>query len=343
MTDYRLIEIDDKATWEAFVSKQEWPQFMQSWNAGELAKDLRKHIVRFALMDGERLVSVCFGEVIRAKRGSYLLVSYGPVFDPFNEHTLQAWTQVLAEWGKTNGLDFIRFCPFLEDAPGLRQSFAQTGWNIAPIHTLAEYIWLLDLANGEEALMLGMSKTTRNLIRRAQKDGVRITTSTTREDVAKFLHLHGYTKDRHQFTPYPDELFYAQVKMFAPDDQTVVFCAYHGETLIASSIVMYYGSMASYHHGASIPSKIPAAYALQWAAIREAKRRGCRTYNFWGVTDLSDTKHPFYGISLFKTRFGGRPLALLPSHDYPLTGKYKLTYAIETVRRIRRGFGWKRS
>lgn len=343
MNTLRFVEITDKNTWESFVGRQDLPQFMQSWNSGELAKDLNKHIVRFALMDGERVASVCYGEVTRAKRGSYLFVPYGPVFDPFSEQILAAWTEALRAWGKEQSLDFIRCCPFLQDSQSTRESFTQAGWHTAPIHTLAEYLWLLDLNKNEDELMLGMSKTTRNLIRRAQKDGVRITKSTSREDVTKFLHLHQFTKDRHQFTPYPDELFYAQVKTFAPDNQAVVFCAYHGDTLIASAIVMYYGRMASYHHGASIPSKIPAAYALQWAAIQEAKQRGCSIYNFWGVTDLSDTKHPFYGISLFKTRFGGRPLALLPSQDLALSGKYRLTKVVETVRRIRRGFGWKRT
>lgn len=339
----QLKTIDDKATWEAFVSRQSYPQFMQSWNAGEQAKTMGKTIVRFALMDGERVESVCFGEVTRAKRGSFLFVPYGPVFDPFSAQTLEAWTTALREWGKGEKLDFIRFCPFLPTSDHARAEFTRLGYQTSAIHTLAEYLWLLDIDKDEQTLMAAMSKTTRNLIRRSQKDGVRITMSTSPADVDKFLHLHNFTKDRHQFTPYPDALFYTQVKSFAADNQVVVFCAYHGDTLIASSIVMYYGAMASYHHGASIPSKIPAAYALQWAAITEAKRRGCRLYNFWGVTDLSDTKHPFYGISLFKTRFGGYPLTLLPSQDYPLSAKYRLTRLVETIRRIRRGFGWHRA
>ena len=33
----------------------------------------------------------------------------------------------------------------------------------------------------------------------------------------------------------------------------------------------FYMGQAIYHHGASVPSKIPAASAIQWAAIREAK------------------------------------------------------------------------
>lgn len=342
MSVYRLQEINDKNVWESFVLNQPYPQFMQSWDAGEHARLQNKPFVRFGLYEGDKLVSTCFGEIVRARRGSHLLIPYGPVMPHVHEAVVQAWSRVLAEWGRGAKLDFIRFCPFLPKTPELESLLAKTSLNPAPIHTLAEYLWLLPLGADEPSLLAGMSKTTRNLIRRADKEGVRITMSTDQADVEKFLTLHRATKDRHQFTPYPDSLFKTQVQAYAQSGHVAVFCAYHQDTLIASSIVMYYGIMASYHHGASIPSKIPAAYALQWAAIREAKRRGCAIYNFWGVTDLADTKHPFYGISLFKTRFGGGPLALIMSQDLPLTPRYRLTAIIETLRRIRRGFGWRR-
>ncbi len=339
---FRLQEVTDKQVWESFVLQQAHPQFMQSWNAGEHAQQQNRPFVRFGLSQGETLVSTCFGEIVRARRGSHLLIPYGPVMSAPSKEIIATWSNLLAEWGRAQQLDFIRFCPFLERTQENELILASTRLKRAPIHTLAEYIWLLPLNQEESQLMAGMSKTTRNLIRRAEKEGVRITMSTDQADVDKFLTLHRATKDRHQFTPYPDSLFRTQVTAYAKDNQVAVFCAYHQDTLIASSIVMYYGSMASYHHGASIPSKIPAAYALQWAAIREAKKRGCTVYNFWGVTDLSDTKHPFYGISLFKTRFGGGPMSLVMSQDLPLSPRYRLTAIIETIRRIRRGFGWRR-
>lgn len=340
--EFHIQEIEDKSVWESFVQQQTSPQFMQSWNAGEHARLQNKPFVRLGLFSGSTLISTCFGEIVRARRGSHLLIPYGPVMREATQELLQAWATNLAQWGRKQGLDFIRFCPFLPKTQEHEQALARSGLQPAPIHTLAEYIWMLPLHADETSLLAGMSKTTRNLIRRADKEGVRITKSTDQADVDKFLTLHRATKDRHHFTPYPDQLFKTQVQAYAKDQEVLVFCAYHQDTLIASSIVMYYGSMASYHHGASIPSKIPAAYALQWAAIREAKNKGCTHYNFWGVTDLSDTKHPFYGISLFKTRFGGEALPLVMSHDLPLSRKYLFTALIETIRRIRRGFGWRR-
>lgn len=333
----------DPVAWEAFQLLQPMPQFMQSWQAGVLAQTLGESPVRFAMYDQGNLVSTMAGSIISAKRGKYLLISYGPTtILPINV-ILPEWTDYLRRWGREQGLDFIRCCPFFKRDDQTQALFHKMGWKTSPIHTLAEDLWLLDIRPSENDLLMHMSKTTRNLVRRAIKDGVEVTTSTDDQDVEAFLSLHAATKDRHKFTPYPDTLFYEQVRAFKGTNQVLVLKASHQGTLIASAIVMYYGAMASYHHGASIPSKIPAAYALQWEAIKEGKRRGCTTYNFWGVTDLSDTKHPFYGISLFKTRFGGYGFELQRSQDLPLTSRYTLISVLETIRRLRRGFGLKRS
>lgn len=341
--EFSVKEITDKSLWEQFQLSQDQPQFMQSWNAGELAGAMGEKYIRLGMFKDSVLVSTMSANLIRARRGAYLFVPYGPIQPRLSREILHAWVEHLVAYAKEQKLDFLRFCPFLPDTDENQQLFVQAGFIDSPIHTLAEYLWLLPLSGSEDDLLKGMSKTTRNLVRRAQRDGVRVTKSSDPSDVERFLQLHALTKDRHAFTPYPDKLFREQVRAFQSDNQVSVFCAYHGDTLIASAIVMYYGAMASYHHGASTPSKIPAAYLLQWEAIQEGKNRGCTVYNFWGISDLKNTKHPFYGISLFKTRYGGHALTLLKAQDYQITPKYRLTRAIETLRRIKRGFGWKRS
>ena len=44
---------------------------------------------------------------------------------------------------------------------------------------------------------------------------------------------------------------------------------------------------AAYNYGAStdIGRNEPGAYAIQWQAIIEAKKRGMTRYNFWGVVE----------------------------------------------------------
>ena len=69
-------------------------------------------------------------------------------------------------------------------------------------------------------------------------------------------------------------------------------------------------------------------------AIKKAKRLGFKRYNFWGYTENS--KHRFYGPSLFKKGFGGYQLNYIPSHDLPLSPGYWPIWFFETIRRLSR-------
>jgi len=52
----------------------------------------------------------------------------------------------------------------------------------------------------------------------------------------------------------------------------------------------------------------------------------------WGIAPQgSDQTHPWYGLSLFKTGFGGFSKIYLPSFDYPLSPFYYLMRLIEKI------------
>ena len=123
---------------------------------------------------------------------------------------------------------------------------------------------------------MAMRKTTRNLIRRAEKEGVTVECSSDPvSDVEQFIALHDETRKRHHFTPYTNAFFRAQVKEFAESGNVLVYLARHQGQVIASSIHMQFGGETSYHHGASSSAhyKIPASYLLQWTAIQDALAR----------------------------------------------------------------------
>ena len=89
--------------------------------------------------------------------------------------------------------------------------------------------------------------------------------------------------------------------------------------------------------------KIPISYLLLWEAIKEAKARGCKKFNFWGIADISsdnkvlDKNHPWAGLTLFKIGFGGKPKKHVNTQDFILSSKYWLNFAIEKIRKIKRG------
>ena len=83
--------------------------------------------------------------------------------------------------------------------------------------------------------------------------------------------------------------------------------------------------------------KFSIPYLLQWEAIKEAKNRGCKMYDFWGFTDpKKEPRHPWAGPTLFKMGFGGRAYEYVKTRDLPLSRKYWLTYIFEKLRKAKR-------
>ena len=246
----------------------------------------------------------------------------------------------LKKKGKKEGYHFIRVSPFEDES--VEKTYEKYGFRHAPIHMLAETTWLLDLSPQAEDLLKAMNKNHRNLIRRCERDGVIIKSFTDKKALEQFNVLHDETAKRHHFVRFSDSYVEKEFEAFSKEKQAVVFHAYLPDgRLDAAAVVYYYKHMASYRHGASLmlDKKHPSSYALQWAALNEGKKRGVRYYNFWGIAPKgADKKHPFFGITHFKKGFGGEEKELTPCQDLPISCRYWITWAIETIRRIKRGF-----
>lgn len=320
--------------WDEFLKTQLWSPFLQSWTMGEVYRDIGQEPIRLEVRNGENIVGICQAILVPARRGKHLMVQYGPVIIESCKHeAISTLIQELKKIAKDRGCSFIRISPFWpkEDAP------VTPGTVSAPLHLLAEHIWFLNLqGKTEDDILKGMRPTTRNLIRRAEKEGVTVHKSP---DIDPFLHLHKQTHQRHKFTPYTDAFFRAQSQRFAPAHCTLYVATYQNEP-VAASVHMHFGGETSYHHGASSLTypKIPASTLLQWRAIQDAMKRGDRIYNFWGIAPPNIKKHPFTGVTTFKTGFGGELLELTPCMDIPLSKRYYCTRIFEALRRWKRGF-----
>ena len=107
--------------------------------------------------------------------------------------------------------------------------------------------------------------------------------------------------------------------------------------ILAENFMIFYGNEASYHYGVSseLGTKYSGAPLLHLEAMRDARKRGIGRYNFWGIVGENETKHRFYGVSVFKRGFGVTELKYLPAQDLVVNklDYYLKTYPIETIRR----------
>jgi lipid II:glycine glycyltransferase (peptidoglycan interpeptide bridge formation enzyme) len=297
---------------------------------------------RLGIYGDDKLIGLAQILRIKAKRGIFLFCPHGPIFgvnawrDQDNKIlVIKSLLEKLKELGKKEKADFIRIAPIWLKTPENTDIFKKLKFRNAPIHIHPEITWELDLNPKEEELMSNMRKTTRYLINKAKKDGVEIIQSKNEEDVEGFNEIYQKTVSRHGFVPFSKNYLNQEFQTFFKDNQTSLFFAKYKNELIASAIIIFWKGGAFYHQGASSQKypKIPASYLLQWEAIREAKKRNCHVYNFWGIAPPgAKASHRFMGVTLFKMGFGGYMKELVRTQDYPLTKKYWLNFAIESIR-----------
>jgi peptidoglycan pentaglycine glycine transferase (the first glycine) len=319
--------------------------FLQSWNWGEFNKATGEKIWRVGIFENDLPVAILLVIRINAKRGSFLFVPQGPIIQNEkvkmkNEKLWNTFFEYLKQLGKQEKVDFIRISPILENTQENLRIFKNAGFRNAPLHMMhPELTWLLDITKTEDELMKGMRKTHRNLIRRAEKDGVKIIRSIDEKYTKAFYDIHMETVSRHKFIPFSYDYIKGEIDAFKTDDQIGIFSAEYNGKIISSAIIVFYGHEAFYHHGASSSeySKIPASYLALWEAIKEAKERGCRIFNFYGIVE-DKPKHPWSGLSKFKQGFGGYKKEILHCQDFPLRKKYALTCLVEKLRKFKRGY-----
>lgn len=246
----------------------------------------------------------------------------------------------LKNLSKEEKVGFIRISPVLENSDENLNIFKSCSFRNAPIHMMhPETTWLLDITKSEEEILKGMRKTHRNLIRRAIKDGVEIIQNTDEKYLKTFYDIHMETVKRHKFVPFSYDYIKSEVGAFKNDNQISIFSAKYKDKIISSAIIVFYGNQAFYHHGSSLSeyNKIPSSYLILWEAIKEAKKRNKEVFNFYGIVE-NKPRHPWSGLSKFKKGFGGYKKDFLHCQDLPLSKKYLITWLIETMRKIKRGY-----
>lgn len=292
--------------------------------------------MRLGFLDNEKLIGAVQAIVEPARRGRHLVIAGGPIIDWNNSHLVQAWLLVIKQIAKNEKCLFVRVRPQLLDTPDNRQRFKSLGFRLAPMHVTADLTSQLDLSKPDDEIKRMMRKGTRYEINRAQKLGIKVEATKDERYLREFCDLQAETARRQKFVPFSRKFLTEQFKAFAQTGNVVMYRATYQEKLLSMAFIIFYGSEAAYHYGASteLAREFPGAYAIQWQAITEARKRGCHRYNFWGVSEHGQTKHRFYGVSVFKRGFGGEDVAYLPAQDLIISpAKYRATYIFETARR----------
>jgi lipid II:glycine glycyltransferase (peptidoglycan interpeptide bridge formation enzyme) len=251
---------------------------------------------------------------------NWLEVPRGPLFE--DEKSLSDILKKIEVIGRSEKSVFVRMSSY-EKLEIRNSKFENTKHDHHPQTSL-----VIDLSLSEEGILSQMKPKGRYNIKVAEKHGVTVSPST---DVDAFYQLLSKTGNRDGFSLH-SKIYYQKMIESLGDNAQLLLAKYQNK-VVAGGIFVYLDEWGIYYYGASDYQcrNIMAPYLVQWEAIKEAKKRGCRHYDFLGIAPENQSKHPWAGVTEFKKKFGGKIA------EYPVAREMVLRRFWYFLYKIRKG------
>lgn len=298
-----MTSADQACSWDAALAGlSSPPPLLQSWGYGEVQAQEGWLVERLVLPGGARALVLLQGS--GPFRWAY--VPRGPV-----PATLEAVGSLQA-WAGERRLARLRVEP--ESTAALGAQLHKLGFRPAPTFH-PKHTRIVPLG-ADEAMMASFKPKHRYNIRLALKRGVTVEVGA---DAGELRRQSRGTEQRQDISLLSEAQYRRRLELL-PGCRTYV-ARQDGEAL-AAILVAWFAGRAYYLFGGSVGVKreLMAAYAVQWAAMRDAARSGCRDYDLWGVPpSADDTQHPWHRLWRFKAGFSGELVEYGGAWDLVLT------------------------
>lgn len=227
-------------------------------------------------------------------RGKYLDMETpygygGPLCCGDVKQDLETFRNELGEWCRKEGIisQFVRFHPLLENVEQTAGFFDQTAYMH---HTIA-----MDTTS-EDLIISNMNSKNRNMVRKAEKNGVEIRIDKDLERLDEFRYIYEQTMDAHQadgFYYFPDRYYDCIKDCFL--DHTVLFHALYQNQVISSAMFFYNETYMHYHLSGTLSAyrHLASMNLLLYEAARFAHRQGIGKLHLGGGMSENDSLYGF--------------------------------------------------
>jgi lipid II:glycine glycyltransferase (peptidoglycan interpeptide bridge formation enzyme) len=312
--------VEGAGAWDAGVlGLASPPPLLQSWGFGEVQAQEGWTPERVVLPGGARAQVLLRG----AGPLRWAYAPRGPV-----PATAEA-VEHLASWARERGLARLRVEP--EAPAGLADELAGMGFRpaapVQPRHT--QIVRLLP----EDELLASFKPKHRYNIRLAERRGVTVEEG---DDAGEMRRQSLGTERLQGIALLNEQQFRRRLDLLA---RCSIYVARHEGEAVAAIMVARFGSRAYYLFGGATGHKrqLMPTYAVQWAAMRDAARRGCRDYDLWGVPPTpDDPSHPWHGLWQVKSGFNGEQVAYCGAWDLVLSPWARVGGLASQARRMAR-------
>jgi lipid II:glycine glycyltransferase (peptidoglycan interpeptide bridge formation enzyme) len=342
---FRPADDRDQDAWQDLVGRHQSGDFLHDWGWAAVAAYDGQPQRRFLLEEGGAPVAAVAAQVRPIGMGrTFWYVPHGPVTD-FAHAAAPDRVHALIEGLAAEARDDRAVALRLE--PRIPAEAPETTLLDAVAHRVSERLQvgqtrIVDLVD-DDPLLAGFDADTRYGVRRAERESVVTDLVTDPADLESIERLHALVREtqrRAGFRLPPIERYQVAWQALAGAGRACLVEARREGELLATGMLVVEGAQSFYLFAGSrreAPGepKRYASYAVQWAMMREARRRGASHHDLWGVAPANaGPDHPWHGVGLFKKGFGGREVTWAGSWEIvidPLV--YRLRAAASRLRR----------
>jgi lipid II:glycine glycyltransferase (peptidoglycan interpeptide bridge formation enzyme) len=320
-----LVTCDDPSTWDAFVSQASDGSVLQSWAWGSLKSRYGWSVTRYLWIEAGQPIAAA--SVLRRSLPGGLALHYAPR-GPILNGRLDRWPSfwsALRERLSSDGGTILKVDPeWTSDAQ--RSTLEGTGGMPSRHPIQHQATMLVDIRGGDEALMR-LKESTRRNIRAGVRAGITVEASDASAAMDKFYELLKETAEREHFAIRVQGYYHDLLALFRERGEVAVYLARQEDRLLAGGVMLFYGRKLIYLYGGTRgdAKDLKPGYLLHWRAIEDGQRRGCTTYDMWGVPVNPQPGERGYGYYVFKSRFNGEMVRFMGLYDLPVNRAAAIT------------------
>jgi lipid II:glycine glycyltransferase (peptidoglycan interpeptide bridge formation enzyme) len=164
----------------------------------------------------------------------------------------------------------------------------------------------IDLTASEDTIFSRFTDTKRRAVRKAIKNGITVEESG---DIKNLINIKNKSAGPFGFiTTFGMDRFWS---IFAHDHATILLARTDTHKLVGGVLLLFWKKTAYYWIAGATKEgkKLFTPTLLVWEALKVAKRRGAKQFDFVGVWDerKPNEHHDWFGFTKFKEGFGGKP------------------------------------
>ena len=220
----------------------------------------------------------------------------------------------ILEFKKSGNIFRLKISPLVDDTDKnyhqYRKQFLKQGFKIenSPFNPTTNYLINLHRDKGE--IFNNFSEAKRRAVRRAIKNGIYVKET---QDLESFIKIR---KKQYSFVGFLVKSEMIKLwKNLHPQNASLLLAFTSYDHPVAGILLLFYDHVAYYWFASALPigKKLFAPTLLVWEAIKLAKSRGCKIFDFEGIYDdrFPKASASWRGFTKFKEGFGGKKVVYM--------------------------------